>query len=892
MREKWKKIFSNQEISEQEILYRLCLASGLVITLLALMIALVAENQRPLAIPILIVMAFLVFLQIMSIRYHKYKAGIFLLTFLLNFAFFPGMFFLSGGIDGGAAIWFVLGFFCSAMLLRGKAKGIMIAATLVDVCVCYYIGFAYPQLISPLGSRQEEFLDSLLGVLAVGFTIALFLTFHIRINIEQKRLSAEQTEEIRQLSNSKNAFFASMSHEIRTPINTIIGLNEMTLREDISDEIAENAMNIQSASKMLLSMINDILDLSKIETGKMEIIPVQYETGTMFSDLVNVTWIRAAEKKLEFKLNISENMPSMLYGDEVRIKQVVTNLLNNAVKYTQKGSITLTAESEKLDANTIRLKVSVTDTGMGIHRENLGDLFEAFKRVDEKKNRAIEGTGLGLAICKQLMDLMGGVITVDSIYTKGSTFTMSLEQKIVNETPVGEISRNIRHRLMNRQKYKQSFEAPEARVLVVDDNEMNLLVAQKLLRDTKVQVDTASSGVECLEKTRKKLYHVIFMDHLMPEMDGVQALQKLRRQEDGLCNHVPVVALTANAMSGAEQIYQDFGFSSYLAKPINGALFEAMLLKFLPQDLIETSNFDSDSAEFGEIFKMVKGRMKKPILITTDCVCDMPKELLKQFHVPYTAYNVYTEEGCFAEETEITADDLLEYSANSDFITYTTSASLDDYEKFFAKGLEEARDIIHITMSKVTSMAYDVATSASKGFDHVHIIDSEGVSCGMGIVVMAAAKMVQEGKNLDEVLAGIQRVKSRVSSTFMVARPDHLYRSGKISKNLRNLCNFLLLHPILALKRGKLTSDGMIIGTLDAARKRYIRRQLKKKKKIDRTILFIAYVGCSIKERDLILYEVNKHVEFDKIIMQKASAAIASNAGNGAFGLFYLTNKK
>lgn len=890
---KWlRKILMDPELSEQEVLYRICLLLGMIITIFSVVVALVDGEQPQVALPLLGVLVVLVVMQLLAVKKHKYKGGILLITFLLNFLLFPGMFFLSGGIHGGSAIWFVLGYFCSALFLRGKAKGIMISVSVAVDCVCYYFSYNYPQYIVSLPDEMTRHIDSLMAVVIVGLTICLFLTSQIRINEEQKKISAEQNEEIRQLSESKNAFFASMSHEIRTPINTIIGLNEMTLREDISDEIAENAMNIQSASKMLLSTINDILDLSKIETGKMEIIPVQYETGTMFSDVVNVTWIRAAEKKLEFKLNISEEIPSMLYGDEVRIKQVITNILNNAIKYTQKGSITLTAESEKLDTNTVRLTISVADTGMGIHKESLGDLFESFKRVDEKKNRSIEGTGLGLSICKQLMDLMGGVITVDSIYTKGSTFTISLEQKIINETPVGEVSRSIHHRLTNRPKYKQSFEAPEARVLIVDDNEMNLVVAQKLLRDTKVQIDTAISGKECLQKTRETLYHVIFMDHLMPELDGVQTLERLRSQEDGLCNKVPVIALTANAMSGAEQIYQDFGFSSYLAKPINGALFEAMLLRFLPPELIEANETSEDSLEMGEAFKMVKSRRKKQILITTDSVCDLPKEIMKQYNIPYTTYNVFTEEGCFAEETEITADDLLEYFKTSDFITYTMPASVEDYEHFFAEGLEEAQEIIHITMARATSVAYDMAASASKGFDHVHIIDSGHVSCGMGMVVLEAAKLAQEGKNVDEVKAGIEEVKQKISSTFMIARPDHLYRSGKITKNLRDLCNILLLHPILAPKKGKLTSDGMIIGSLDRARKNYIHRQLRNKKKIDTSVLFVAYAGCSLKEREMILNEVKKVMEFEKVIMQQASAAIASNSGSGAFGLFYLTKKK
>ena len=264
----------------------------------------------------------------------------------------------------------------------------------------------------------------------------------------------------------RSHFFSSMSHEIRTPINTIIGLNEIILRGDISEDVAENARNIQGASKMLLTLINDILDLSKIKSGKMEIVNVSYETGALFSEIVNMIWIKAREKGLEFRLQVDPSIPSMLCGDEVRIKQVLINLLNNAIKYTSAGSVTLSIRCERLMLNRVRVWYSVEDTGQGVKKENIPYIFNAFKRVNEEKNRHIEGTGLGLSIVQQLVELMGGEISVNSVYTKGSTFVVTLEQDIVNSRELGTFTLASRSRVHEGEQYHQSFEAPDAHILV------------------------------------------------------------------------------------------------------------------------------------------------------------------------------------------------------------------------------------------------------------------------------------------------------------------------------------------------------------------------------------------------------------------------------------------
>mgnify|MGYP001069983609 FL=1 len=325
---------------------------------------------------------------------------------------------------------------------------------------------------------------------------------------------------------------------------------------------------------MLLTLINDILDLSKIKSGKMEIVNVSYETGALFSEIVNMIWIKAREKGLEFRLQVDPSIPSMLCGDEVRIKQVLINLLNNAIKYTSVGTVTLSIRCERLMLNRVRVWYSVEDTGQGVKKENIPYIFNAFKRVNEEKNRHIEGTGLGLSIVQQLVELMGGEISVNSVYTKGSTFVVTLEQDIVNSRELGTFTLASRSRVHEGEQYHQSFEAPDAHILVVDDNEMNLKVVHKLLKETKVQIDTAESGAECLRLTQYQHYDTILMDHLMPEMDGIECLHALRTQPGGLCQDVPVIALTANAGSNNQLLYRKEGFAGYLAKPVSGALLE------------------------------------------------------------------------------------------------------------------------------------------------------------------------------------------------------------------------------------------------------------------------------------------------------------------------------
>ncbi len=412
----------------------------------------------------------------------------------------------------------------------------------------------------------------------------VFLLFAAGMKTRKDIFVAEQERKIAiAASESKAQFLANVSHEIRTPINTIVGMNEMILRENENDTTREYAYNIKSASEMLLGLINDILDLSKIEAGKLQIVESDYSLAAMLKAVVLGIEVRAQQKQLEMKLDIDEKLPSVLKGDEIRIKQILNNLLSNAVKYTEKGSVTLIAKSVQKEEGFF-LHLAVEDTGMGISEEDMDQLFATFLRLDLKKNRHVEGTGLGLSITKQLTENMGGSIEVKSEKGKGSCFMVEIPQQIVDAAAIGKFEANrISTELPERNKemHSEVLHAPNAKVLVVDDNKMNLKVIGALLKRSQIQLDFAASGNECLEMSREKKYDLILMDHMMPELDGVETLHLLRAEDSNVNQETPVIVLTANAVGDVAKQYREEGFTDYLSKPIEVEKIEKTLANYL-----------------------------------------------------------------------------------------------------------------------------------------------------------------------------------------------------------------------------------------------------------------------------------------------------------------------
>ncbi len=422
---------------------------------------------------------------------------------------------------------------------------------------------------------------------------------------------------------AKSRFLANMSHEIRTPINAVMGMDEMILRESKESSIRSYAADIMSAGRTLLSLINDILDFSKVEEGKMEIIPVQYDLASLINDLVNMTRDRALRKGLKFNVEVDEHIPYFLIGDEIRIRQCVINILTNAVKYTNEGQVCLKVSFTKKDDRNIMLEFSVEDTGIGMKEKDMEELFSPYKRMDEHMNRTVEGTGLGMSITRQLLDLMGSSLNVNSEYGKGSVFGFALKQQVTSWEEIGDYTERFNGTRRDFSDYHELFHAPAARILVVDDTEMNLTVIESLLKKTMIHIDTATSGMDAVTLAVSNKYDAILIDHMMPEMDGIETLKVIR--EKGKNQSTPAVALTANAVSGAREKYLAAGFTDYMSKPVDGDRLENMLLKLIPEDkVMEAPVTDMGTQDGGHY-----GPSRLLVVDDDESVCTLIKSIME-----------------------------------------------------------------------------------------------------------------------------------------------------------------------------------------------------------------------------------------------------------------------
>ena len=432
----------------------------------------------------------------------------------------------------------------------------------------------------------------------VTIAMATMIRFQHRQMTEQERslddllkVVEAKCNDARAATRSKTRFLANMSHEIRTPINSVIGMNEMILRESTEPEIKSYAADVNSAAQSLLSIINDILDITKIEQGRIELSPVEYRLQKLIAEVYNLVRFRALSKDLKFEVQADERLPSVLFGDDMRLKQVLVNLVTNAVKYTHEGGVTFIIEP--VDKDVIRF--AVKDTGVGIQPENMDSLFNAFYRVDDARNRAIEGTGLGLSITQSILERLDSRLCVQSVYGKGSEFSFLLKQQVIDNTPIGELSLSLEEE--DDEDIIGLFEAPEAQILVVDDNEMNRRVMRQLLKRTKVNITEAANGMEAVERTRHQRFDIIFMDHMMPGIDGIEAMHRIRDDINNPCFDVPMVALTANAVIGAKEMYFNEGFDGFLPKPVDSKRLEKLVRALLDENLVHRVEEQDDTAE-------------------------------------------------------------------------------------------------------------------------------------------------------------------------------------------------------------------------------------------------------------------------------------------------------
>ena len=475
---------------------------------------------------------------------------------------------------------------------NAKREDCILSYTPLEIMTTWVL-LAYIPANDLTGDRSVDWL--LLGIVAFG--CLFLLIFNSIVLMTYNRRLSEAAQQANEANEAKSYFLSTMSHDIRTPMNAILGLNEMVLRDSKEEGIRMYSESIKTAGRTLLGIINDILDFSKIEAGKMEIINVDYSSASLLNDLVNMVQTKADDKGLTFNPDIDGDIPSILNGDEIRIKQVIINILSNAVKYTGQGSVTFSVHADKLQdkPDSVVLRVSVADTGTGIKSEDLNKLFAPFERIEEKKNRNIEGTGLGMTIVRSLLDMMGSHLEVESEYGKGSVFSFELEQKVVKWDPIGDFEEAFRHSLSERITYHEKFTAPEARVLVVDDTPVNLTVFVNLLKRTGLRIDTAESGDEGISLFKDRHYDVIFLDHMMPDKDGIETLTEMKGITDTPNTDIPIICLTANAISGMREMYTNAGFDDYLTKPVDAEKLEMMLIKYLPEEKVTVSSYNDDT---------------------------------------------------------------------------------------------------------------------------------------------------------------------------------------------------------------------------------------------------------------------------------------------------------
>ncbi len=448
-----------------------------------------------------------------------------------------------------------------------------------------------------LGGVAIAYKWEILWVLFFTLLFALFLVLAGYVYMSSQRDSAydvlrKQKQIDEEDARRRMAYFANMSHEIRTPINAILGYDELILREYNDPALRQYAYNIRSAGNTLLSLINDSLDYSRIEAGKRELFPTEYDLSVVVEDMMSLIRPRALAKGLDLKGYVNENIPRMLYGDSDRLKQCIANILTNAVKYTEEGEIDFSVDYEKIEPGAdseyeeILLKVAVRDTGIGIRKEDLKRLYRPFERIEEEKIRSIEGSGLGISIVRQILSLMGSELKVESIYGEGSNFHFAIKQKVVGSEPIGDFEQSYARSVMDKSHFKISFTAPEARVLIVDDAELNLAVMEGLLNGTGIQVDSALSAQTGLEFAKANKYDMIFVDLLMPGMSGKEMTSSLQSTE-GINAETPCIALTAGARQEVRSEYKKQGFSDYLVKPIAFKELESLLIRYLPDEKIK-----------------------------------------------------------------------------------------------------------------------------------------------------------------------------------------------------------------------------------------------------------------------------------------------------------------
>ena len=597
---KFQKRFFSQDLPTDLVLFNIITVTGFIGGSITIPFNIINGMSGVLTVVILVSIIIDGICVYMANFKNQLKNSTIAVCFVVGIGLFPVMFFVTGGINSGMVCWFSMGIIFIFMLLEGMDFLFMLLTDVAIIVGCYVISYYHPEYVVSLVSKRSVFVDVVQSLMISAFAIGCIIKFQKNIydrlykqasinndDLLEKTLQAKKAERQAQTATeAKSNFLANMSHEIRTPINTIMGMDEMILRETSEKVVEEYALDIKTASQNLLSLINDILDITKIESGKMGIVKGEYDFMSLMHDVLNNVTLRAKEKGLEIRLDISNDIPCNMLGDDIRIKQVLTNIITNAVKYTQEGHIDIIVGCVRSFGNYVDLTFRIKDTGIGINPEDIKRMFDSFERLEVNRNRNIEGAGLGMTITQNLLKMMGSTLNVESTYGEGSTFSFTISQEIINGEPIGDFDQKLKQ-LTSNYEYSTSFETPNASFLVVDDNTMNRKVFVALLKDSKVKIDEAADGAECLQLIKNKHYDMIFLDHMMPGMDGVETFKTMATLEGNKCLGTPVIALTANAIAGAKERYMTMGFHGFLSKPVVPAQLEKMIRDFLPESLLE-----------------------------------------------------------------------------------------------------------------------------------------------------------------------------------------------------------------------------------------------------------------------------------------------------------------
>lgn len=807
-----------------------------------------------------------------GIKTLKLKLAAIISSIWVTFILFPGTFFLGGGFDSGAATWFLMGFAYVTLVLTGKLRGIFFIIQVAIFSLCFGISHLYPDFGIKLNSFQMA-IDSIIAVVMVGSGVTLMFFFREHIMISEQEIVQDQKKEIERLTKSQQGFFTRMSRKIRTPIGGITGLNEMVLRsENITEEISENTKNIVSASDMLLTIIEDIMDMNKMQIGDISIENSEYDAAVLFREIKNMLTPKAAGKGLELTFDIDPDFPVNLFSDRIRLKQIFVNIVNNAVKYTREGSVKFSARAENVGGSLIKTIYTVEDTGIGIKEENIGSLFSSFSRIDMAVNRSIEGTGLGLSIVKGLLDAMGGQVDVKSTYGKGSTFTITIPQNRIGEEKIGDLDS---YKEKTSVKEKAGFTLKGGKILIVDDDRMSREVVKKLLLNTGADIDLCDSGRKALSMADKTKYHIILMDHVMPEMDGVEAFHRIRTGQNSKNRMTPIVALTANAGENLKDVYQNIGFAGYLSKPVNVSLLEEFVLKSMPEEIIE---FESDAAH-DKAVSNEELKKKFPVLITTDSMCGALPEDLDRLGVAVLPYCIAMPDGsAFVEGDEIDVDSLRAIQLGQGIAAEVVNTDL--AEEFFRTQLEKAENILHlcIFVSDVSNN-YDRLCRVADKVGHVTVFESGTASVGAGIMTVYAAKLASEGHQMLYIIDALIELKKRIEFRTRIGEVGLLVAQGRFPKGMGRILQGLRLNPLIKTQDSDLKLYGFI--SEKASMEKYLERVLNERFEYEDEI-YIAHpdVRNSMEELTKLKVLAEKHGIKNVVIVQSSPIMVANSGYN------------